>query len=302
MKRKLFFKILNICLIALIVIIVPCISINKARNYEVYKEPEIEPKIYTLWHIETFEGGGKSRLSYLNAIAREIEKQQKGVLIMVRNITPDKLNAELENSTPDMFSFGFGVGRNVLDKLISLEDTFNVRDELLSSGSFNGELYAIPYIASGYAMITHASGVGVLHCGTNGYTKPENVYSSLNLTPAETESQYEAYKDFVYDKDVSLLGTGRDVFRVNNLNKIGRTNASITPIDTYSDLIQYLGVTTNDEITMLFIKMALSEEYQRSLYEYALFTTTYTKIYTDGIYKDMEEAIFNCNIPKVFDE
>ncbi len=302
MKRKLFFKILNISLIALFVILVPCFALKKARDYEIYKEPEIKTKIYTVWHIETFEGGGKSRITYLNTIARAIEKENAGILIMVKSINPDLLADELNNSTPDIVSFGYGVGQLILDKLKPFTSTYDVRDELINSGSFNDELYAIPYIASGYALITHGTGTGILHCGTTGYTKPENVYNSLNLSPAENESQYEAYKDFVYKKDVSLLGTGRDVFRVNNLNKIGRTNASIKPIDTYTDLIQYLGKITDDKITNKFIALSLSNKYQNSISEYSLFSTKYNKLYADGIYNDMEEAIYKCYVPKVFDK
>ncbi len=302
MKRKLFFKILNISLIALFVILVPCFALKKARDYEIYKEPEIKTKIYTVWHIETFEGGGKSRITYLNTIARAIEKENAGILIMVKSINPDLLADELNNSTPDIVSFGYGVGQLILDKLKPFTSTYDVRDELINSGSFNDELYAIPYIASGYALITHGTGTGILHCGTTGYTKPENVYNSLNLSPAENESQYEAYKDFVYKKDVSLLGTGRDVFRVNNLNKIGRTNASITPVDTYTDLIQYLGKITDDKITNKFIALSLSNKYQNSISEYSLFSTKYNKLYADGIYNDMEEAIYKCYVPKVFDK
>ena len=138
------------------------------------------------------------------------------------------------------------------------------------------------------------------HCGTTGYTKPENLYSSLNINVSIEESQYEAYKSFVYDDSVSLLGTGRDVFRINNLNKIGRANASITPVDSYTDLIQYLGIINKDLYTEEFVKILVSDEYQSELNKYSLFSVKYDKIYSEGIYSDMENAIYRCSVPNVF--
>jgi hypothetical protein len=104
----------------------------------------------------------------------------------------------------------------------------------------------------------------------------------------------------VYNKSVSLIGTGRDVYRVNNLNLTGRLNAIITPISNYTDLIQYIGSSQNDEITKLFISSLLSPEYQAKLTEYSLFSALNTKIYTQGIYNDMENAIFKAIVPSVF--
>lgn len=291
---------LNIILIAGICIYCIMFAIKKANDYQIYTKPEIETKIYTVWHCETFEGGGKSRLPYLKNIAREIEKENAGVLIMIKTIDPAILESELKETTPDVISFGFGVGSVILPKLSPIEKTYDVRDELVISGSFNNKVYALPYIVSGYAMIKHSAEYSAFHCGENEYIKPSNIYNKLNLQPVEKESQYEAYKDFVYDKKVALLGSGRDVFRVNNLNNIGRTTAMISPIDSYTDLIQYLGLIKNDEITNKFLNYCLDDEHQNKLTEYSLFSSKYQKLYYTDIYCEMEDAIYRCSIPKVF--
>ncbi len=290
----------NIVLIAIICIYCLIVAIRKANNYQIYTKPEIETKIYTVWHCETFEGGGKSRLTYLKNIAREIEKENAGVLIMIKTINPEVLESELINTTPDIISFGYGVGNTVLPKLSALEQTYNVRDELIVSSSFNSKIYALPYMVSGYAMITHNAQSTNFHCGQNNYINPSNIYNTLNLKPVETESQYEAYKDFVYDKKVSLLGSGRDVYRVSNLNNIGRTSAMILPIDSYTDLIQYLGLIKSDNITNKFLSLCLSDEHQNKLTEYSLFSSKYQKLYHTGLYCEMEDAIAKCSVPKVF--
>lgn len=298
--KNYWFKFLSVILIAGITVYVLNFGIKKARNYEILKGDEKQQTIYTIWHVETFEGGGKPRIDYLKNIARDMEKQDNQVLFMIKTVAPEKLKSELEVIKPDIISFGFGVGEIVLPYLNSQENTFDVRDELIESGSFNQKFYAVPYIVSGYSMFNHSMQATEFHVGTNNYIKPENVYSSLNLQPTETESQYEAYKDFVYNKNVQLLGTGRDLFRVNNLNSIGRTNAMITPIDAYTDLIQYLGIINSNKTTQKFINLALGDSYQKTLINYSLFSSKYNKIYSSGIYNDMENAIFSCKIPNLF--
>ena len=298
--KKNWFKFLNILLISILSIYVLAVAIKKTKDYEIYKEPEIETKIYTVWHVETFEGGSAPRINLLKKVARKIESENDGILFMIKEIDADDLSINLENSTPDIISFGYGVGKIVLPYLQANENSYDIRDELLLSGSFNNQFYALPYIASGYAIITHGTLSKNFHCGTTGYTNPENLYSSLNINVSIEESQYEAYKSFVYDDSVSLLGTGRDVFRINNLNKIGRANASITPVDSYTDLIQYIGIINKDLYTEEFVKILISDEYQSELNKYSLFSVKYDKIYSEGIYSDMENAIYRCSVPNVF--
>ena len=298
-----YLKLISFALLIFVLVYVPIVAINKARDYEIYKEPEIKTRIYTIWNIETFEGGGKARVDYLKNIVRIMEKTHDGLLFMIKTIKPEKLESEINAATPDIISFGFGVGNLVLNKLIAFDKTYDVRDELIESGSFASKVYALPYIVSGYAMIKHNENQNEnnFHVGASQYVKPQNIYDKLNLTPAKTQTSYEAYKSFVYDKSVSLLGTGRDVFRVNNLNELGRTNASFTPISTYTDLIQYIGITKSDYIIQEFLSLLFSEENQFSLVNYSLFSVKYTKIYSQGIYNDMENAIYKCAIARVFD-
>ena len=298
--KKNWFKVLNVVLISILAIYVLAVAIKKTKDYEIYKEPEIETKIYTVCHVETFEGGSAPRINLLKKVARKIESENDGILFMIKEIDADDLSINLENSTPDIISFGYGVGKIVLPYLQANENSYDIRDELLLSGSFNNQFYALPYIASGYAIITHGTLSKNFHCGTTGYTNPENLYSSLNINVSIEESQYEAYKSFVYDDSVSLLGTGRDVFRINNLNKIGRANASITPVDSYIDLIQYIGIINKDLYTEEFVKILISDEYQSELNKYSLFSVKYDKIYSEGIYSDMENAIYRCSVPNVF--
>ncbi len=298
--KKWWFTILSAALILALTVYVLCVAIKKANDYEIYSKPKGETKIYTVWEVDTFEGGSVARINYLKQLVRELEKKNAGVLFMVRQIDLDNFAAELNAQQPDIISFGYGLGEQIFSYLTPLELTYDVRDELVASGSFNGKVYALPYIVSGYAMITHGALTDNLHCGQTGYTYPENAYAPYKLTPSANETQYEAYKSFVNNKNACLVGTGRDVVRVDNLNNLGRTSAIISPIDYYSDLVQYLGLINADEMCREFLKTALSDTAQNTLTDYKLYSAKYGKIYTSGIYSDMEEAILNCEIPNVF--
>lgn len=298
--KKWWFTILSVVLIAALAVYVLCVAIKKANDYEIYTKPQVETKIYTIWEVDTFEGGSLARINYLKQLAREAEKKNAGMLFMVRQIDVENFAAELTDGAPDIISFGFGLGEQIFSHLKPLDLTYDVRDELVASGTFNGKVYALPYIVSGYAMITHGKLTDNFHCGQTGYTDALPAYSPYKLTPSKVESQYDAYKSFVYDDNCCLMGTVRDVVRVDNLNNLGRTSAVITPIDYYTDLVQYLGLVNADEICKQFLKSALSSAAQNTLTDYKLYTAKYGKIYTSGIYSDMEDAIFTCEIPNVF--
>jgi len=292
------------CLVLIIILgcYVVCFGFKQATDYQIYKKKQITTKIYTVWHIETFEGGSKARINFLKSVATEIEKQNSGILFMFKQVEPTNLENELNVCMPNIISFGFGVGKIVLPKLTELNNTFEVRDNLIKSATFASKLMCLPYITSGYAHFTHASNIETTFIGNSNFINPENALAETNINITKNENSYEAYKSFIYNKKSALIGTGRDVFRVSNLNNIGRLNASITPLFGYTDLIQYCGLTANDEISLQFLTKLLSDNFQNKLTTYSLFSVKHNKIYSSGIYKNMENAIFEANVPNVFNE
>ncbi len=293
-------KLVSMILMSMLILYVLCIGIMKIRNIEIYHKDTSQIKIYEIWHIETFEGGGKSRISYINNITRTIEKQNPEIIFMTKSIDPNLLADHLSQSKPDIISFGYGIGDDVLPYLLPLNKTYDVRDELVDSGTFDRRLYALPYIMSGYALFRHSLDSTSFHCGQNNFISPNIIYDTLSYQPIEVESQYDAYKDFVYDKNTILLGSGRDLFRINNLNILGRANATIEPINSYTDLIQYIGITRQDEIIEKFLIELFSIQNQNSLADYSLFPALDIKLYHNGIYNDMENSIKECHVAKVF--
>lgn len=270
-------------------------AFKKASDFTIYSKPNVELKVYTIWHIETFEGGGKSRLTFLKNLALDIEKQNAGVLFNIMQIEPENLESKLTSSIPDIISFGYGVGEILLPHLTNFNNTYSIRDDLVLSGSFANKVYALPYIVSGYAKFEKDKNFSTTIYGLNDYTHPRSISNLM----AET-NQYEAYKLFVNSKNLNLIGTARDVFRINNLIDINRISCNITPLDNYTDLIQYIACTKFDKSIDLFVSKLLSNEYQNKLCEYSLFSSLGTKIYSTGIYNDMENAILKAQIPNVF--
>ena len=292
-------KTINVLCLLFVMIYTPLVAIKEARDYVIYSKPSIESKIYTIWHIETFEGGSKARINYLNTISRQLEKLHDGILFYIKSIKPEELTTELQVNTPDIISYGYGVGDLIIGKAKPFDKTYGVRDTLLDSGTWNGKLYALPYIASGYAIISHNEDSNNMIAGL-GYTNAKLAATVEERNISEYESQYEAYKHFVYDKTSTLIGTGRDVYRVTNLNSLGRLTASITPLNSFTDLIQYMSVFNLDEIITEYVESAVSSKMQSTLSSYHLYPVGYNKIYSTGIYSTMEDAIFISKTPRVF--
>lgn len=299
-KKRFYVKLFCWVLIAGISFYVCTFGVATIKESENLFKQEKTQTVISIWHVETFEGGKKPRIDFLKSVAKEIESKHDDLLFMIKSVKPENLASELEVNSPDIISFGYGVGKIVLPFLTNFTTTFNARDELIESGMFNNKLYAVPYLVGGYSMFNHSANLTNFYVGSNAYIHPERIYEKTTLKPTKTQSQYEAYKDFVSDKNSSLLGSTRDLFRVTNLNNIGRLSAMISPVDSYTDLIQYLGVLNNTLNTFNFIEKCLSFNNQNKLVDYALFSSLYHKLYNEGIYNDMENAIYNANIPNVF--
>ena len=81
-------------------------------------------------------------------------------------------------------------------------------------------------------------------------------------------------------------------------------NLRICGINSYLEFIKQekLKLSSVKVQQKSFLENVLSDHNQNSLTEYSLFSAKYNKIYNNGIYNDMENAIFKARIPNVFDE
>lgn len=110
--------------------------------------------ILELWHIESFEGGVGSRAGWLKKRSTAFEKQNKGCLVNVTVLTPEQAQEKLNNGERfDLASFSAGAGFELLPYLSPYGgDVSCVRGDYLRGGQLNGKVYALPYMAGGYAL------------------------------------------------------------------------------------------------------------------------------------------------------
>lgn len=256
--------------------------------------------ILELWHIETFEGGSVSREKFLEKEALQFEKEHKGTYIVIQTMNLEQFELNLQNGKkPNIISFGIGACDKVVSNLIEL-DAENVRSDLAGFGKYGSRQLAVPYILGGYAMIAKVN--GVVGVGLKGTTNPFKALSQNNLQIAslyddKNLDSYDAYDKFLKNGFDVLLGTQRDVYRVYSRQQKGLlTDASLTFLGGYSDLVQYISVFKGQDIEETickkFVSQLVSQNAQRRLKDYNLFSTLKNiSLYDAGIYKDFENVL-----------
>lgn len=125
----------------------------------------------------------------------------------------------------------------------------------------------------------------------NDEVKMKNIDKNYNKN-----TFYEAYVNFINGNASVLLGTNRDVLRMENRAFAGKeTDVIYEPILSYTDLVQYISVLTTDSkkrnVCLDFIEFILSEKMQTQVKNIGLFSTTIFNLYEDGIFKEIENKI-----------
>jgi len=312
---KFILKVLLSALIIAFLVLAPFSLFSKLDelNYSLNTEYDFSSsKIIELWNVDTFEGGSGARSGWLEKKALAFEKQNKGIYFVVRNLTLSQLELNLQSGNhPSLISFGIGAGSLISDKIISLSNSFGVRDDLLNGGKLGGKLKAIPIMLGGYNLISNGNltekndnllenfvSINIKNKSAFGYGNADNIVPLLSLylngvnklnncyEKVESLDSFGAYDEFISGKFVTLLGTQRDYFRCRNReNNLKMQNNSYYFLPNYSDLIQYMSVfKTDNETEKLcekFIEFVLSEKSQQSLSDIKMFSVLNENIYTD---------------------
>ncbi len=108
------------------------------------------------------------------------------------------------------------------------------------------------------------------------------------------QTPYEAYLSFTSGKSSMLLGTQRDVFRMENRVAAGvESDILIEPLKEYTDLVNYISVTSDNKdvisVCKDFVEFLLSEEMQQRLVNIGLLSPR-GKIYSEGNMCTFEES------------
>ena len=240
---------------------------------------------------------------------------------------------------PDLFSFSQGVQEQIKPYLaqINQENFKNVNSTLLESGKAENGLLAVPFCYSGYMLISQMSAAlnaykeagnlskilfetgytkkvgkkekSVYSCvyGGGGKTSPKNIIESLSLEKndlsvlpeSETLSSYEAYTEFVSGNANILVGTLRDVARIENKVQAGAMeNVIMEPFSEFTDMVCYLGYTNafgelRAKYASKFIEFCLSEKNQQKVANLGMLSPVVSNLYSSGFIKALEEMFSN---------
>ena len=261
--------------------------------------------ILELWQLDVFEGGSGSRADFLTKRAVKFEKENEGVLISVKRYTVSEAEEKFAlGEYPDMISYGAGFDC-ALERAIEISVPKGVSDKYLKGGVYNGKQYAVPWCAGGYILI----GRGENSFSENKLSVNEGEYNLPMIGCLSAGLNYEVtkglslnnYTDFVSGKQTLILGTQRDVVRVENK---GLTIA-YKSLSGFTDLLQYISVTADegDKIIYceMFIEFLLSEESQSRLTDIDMFSVTGVSLYSEGGMKVLEDSLKeNFNTISVF--
>lgn len=160
----------------------------------------------------------------------------------------------------------------------------------------------------GYEIISKKDSkiISSLTYGVSNYLLPKKAFcsytnkglvstSSYSLdSNVKNQSQYTAYSKFIAGKSVMLLGTQRDVFRMNNRVKNGKSaNVLYEPLNSFTDLIQFSFLAKNDDDVKLsicenFAKFLTLRENQKKLINIGMLSVLSNNfIYNSGIMCDI---------------
>jgi len=229
--------------------------------------------IITIWQVDSFEGGVGSRKQFLLKVAREFEKQNPGILIMVVDRTPESVKESMENGdVPDMVSFGVGV---------SVSNFIELKDLPTTNGGMVGEkTCAVPWCRGGYVLIANPKLTSeipkeietlLISQGEYNLSTTAVAVEGIKVKSVTVKKPMDAYVQFVEGKTPYFLGTQRDIHRLER-----RGFEVITkPMTKYNDLYQYVSVTTTSTLKSYyserFIELLLSEIVQKSLSDIGMF-------------------------------
>lgn len=348
MKKPQFLRLFALIAVVFVLSVLPTGIILSIKNDAIKKkffgeEAKLQG-VLIVWNIDTFEGGSGSKESFLEKAALAFEQQNKGLYVLVKNISVEEMTNELQKGIkPDVFSFGSGIGNELLPNLSNMSNKTNVLSVFQNSAIVDGKLKAAAWTFGGYFLLStpellekanvqdqnlmnviFSAGyqkqvgkklqtIASVTWGNNNYysaVKALEKYVSIDQASVganvTTKSAYDAYVLFSANKSTILLGTHRDVARLENKLSQGSISAILNfPLSMFSDMVQYVGIANQtDELRLIysqkFVDFLTSEAIQTKLKEIGMFSTTGIKLYESGPLADYEKSITNIEIMKLF--
>lgn len=243
---------------------------NNKQNYK---------GVLQIWNIDTFEGGKGSRTSFLQLVAKSLEKRKQGLFVLVTTHTISSAKDALQKGErPDLISYGTGC-----DFVADIAQPIETKS--FRAATLHGKCYAYPWAVGEYILISFEDNFEDIQ--PQNTVLAENVGGLTTVAAAATglfgqfavQESTTAYSNFVSKKFKYLLGTQRDVSRLLSRNLSFYTKA----INSFSNLQQYISITTADrarlDICKAYVELLLSQEVQQKLTQIGMMSLQY-KIYT----------------------
>ncbi len=244
---------------------------NKIGQPSNITKPSDYKGIISLWQIDGFEGGSGSRKQFLLKVARDFEKKNDGVLVMVISHTFTSAKENINKGVyPDIISFSNGVELKEMES-ISVKRS-------VAGGKLGDKIYATAWCRGGYVLIKNQNAKNkdsnTIIVSQKEYTQPlvALMLEGIEFDNVKSFSPLDAYVNFTLGKEEYFLGTQRDIVRLTNRD----FEFECTPLTEYNDLYQYIALTSKDKvkkgIAKKFIDYLLSDKVQRNLNQISMFS------------------------------
>lgn len=113
--------------------------------------------IIEVWNVDSFESGTAPKVKFLENIAQKFQRENKGVYIVIRNLTQNEcLNLLSSGEKPDIFSCSYGVSKKIKEYVMPYdsEPTEKFSETFLSAGRIGQELYGLAWTVGYYFLIS----------------------------------------------------------------------------------------------------------------------------------------------------
>ncbi|MDN5276133.1 MAG: multiple sugar transport system substrate-binding protein [Clostridiales bacterium] len=222
LKVKLFTLFLYAALLVILLLGWPALSKN-LRSFPDPLEPLFRKKpewtgLITLWNVNFIDCGTGSNTRWLNLQVEKFEKQNPGVFIDVRNITPDRMKMYFQgnagdNVLPDIIALPVYEDIIPHDLLVDLDEFFSQEDlRKLNPVAYkhvvrDGKMIGVPYMMGAYALVFNAQLAHekevIIPEGQLDYTFLDSAVRAMTFTEKEGRAEKRYYGFCTYSAPYS---------------------------------------------------------------------------------------------------
>lgn len=219
----------NAVLTVVLALVLAAAALTITFSFRSDRGEEERTYLLELWQIDSFEGGKGSRASFLQARADELFEGSR-VHVVVTSLSAEAARANISQGViPDMISYGAG--------FYGIESLINPTDFTYECWCRGAYFYLS--LEGDFTDITPLNTVV-----NEGVDNLSNVCAALEgLSGCAFEKPTAAYLSLLYGKYKYLLGTQRDIFRLETRG----ADYSARVITSFNDLYQNISILCDDE-------------------------------------------------------